>query len=189
MRETPARSLPAPALAICAAALSLAAGGCLMQASYSVNVTTADGVTLEVPLTSKFEIGPSAQDETVEVGNFRLVPQGAENARTMAYEFLVHFKGNNRPASIVIEDDTEEPIRELYTDTAPKVGKGGMWFGKTQGFNPNEERMNWVNTLDNGVRVLRLTVTLTDKSVHVLRLPIFVPAQVKAYFRAELGVK
>jgi len=160
-----------------------------MQASYSVNVTTADGVTIEVPLTNKFEIGPSATDAAVEVKNFRFVPQGAENARTMAYEFLVQFKGENRPASVVIDDDTEEPIRVVYTDNAPKVGKGGMWFAKTEGFNPNEERMNWVNSLDNGVRVLRLTVTLTDRSVHVLRLPVFVPAQAKAYFRAELGVK
>ena len=160
-----------------------------MQASYSVNVTTADGVTLEVPLSAKFEIGPSAIDDQVEVKNFRFVTLRVEPVRTMAYEFALQFKKGSKPVSIVVDDDTEDRIWSLYEDTAPKLLKGGIWVATTPGFNPNEERMNWLNSLDNGVRVLRFTVTLTDKSVHVLRLPIFVPGQAKAIFRAELGVK
>jgi hypothetical protein len=183
-KPTPARSL-----ALCAAAFSLAAGGCLMQASYDVNVTTADGVTLEVPLSAKFVIAPSAIDDQVEVRNFRFMPLKVEPVKTMAYEFALQFKKGSKPASIVVEDDTEDRIWSLYEDTAPKLLKGDIWIATTPGFNPNEERMNWLNSLDNGVRVLRFTVTLTDKSVHVLRLPIFVPGQAKAMFRSELGIK
>ena len=160
-----------------------------MQASYSVSVTTADGVTLEVPLSAKFEVPQYAIDDFVEVKNFRFMPLNVESVRTMAYEFALHFKRGCKPASIVVEDDTEDRIWSLYEDRAPKLLKGDFWIATTPGFNPNEERMNWLNTLDNGVRVLRFTVTLTDKSVHVLRLPIFVPGQAKAIFRSELGIK
>lgn len=160
-----------------------------MQASYSVSVTTADGVTIEVPLTGKFEVAPSAIDDYVEVKNFRFLPLAGQPVKTMAYEFVLQFKRGSKPALIVVDDDSEDRIWSLYEDRAPKLGKGEFWLALTPGFNPNEERMNWINSLDNGVRVLRFTVTLTDKSVHVLRLPVFVPAQAKAMFRAELGMK
>jgi hypothetical protein len=160
-----------------------------MQASYSVNVTTADGVTLEVPLSKKFEPGPSASDDAVAVVNFRFVPVNSDNVRTMGYAFGLKFYGNFRPASIVVADVSEEPIRDLFTDNAPKLVKDDRWLAASKGYDPNDERANWVLGLDNGVRTFRFTVTMTDRSVHVLRLPIFVPGEAKAMFRSELGLK
>jgi hypothetical protein len=184
-----AQTTPSRALASIIAVLSLAAGGCLMQADYSVTVTTADGVTLEVPLSRKFEIGPSATDDAVEVKNFQFLPMKKDDVKTMGYAFELRFKGNHRPALIVVADVTEDPIKDLLTDSAPKMMRENLWLSATQGYNPNEERMNWVLGLDNGVRTYRFTVTMTDKSVHVLRMPIFVPGDAKSFFRAELGIK
>ena len=180
---------PSRTLAILAAALSLAAGGCLLQADYSVTVTTADGVTLEVPLSRKFVIGPSSTDDAVEVKNFQFLPLKKDDVKGMGYAFALQFKGGHRPAQIVVVDVTEDPIKDLITDNSPKLEKGDVWISVTPGYNPNEERMNWVLGLDNGVRTYRFTVTMTDKSVHVLRMPIFVPGDAKAFFRAELGIK
>src|SRR5208282_5058401 len=84
MRFPTAQATPAKVIALCAAALSVAAGGCLMQASYSVSVTTADGVALEVPLSSKLEVPQYAVDDFVEVKNFRFMPLNVESVRTMA---------------------------------------------------------------------------------------------------------
>lgn len=160
-----------------------------MQPNYSVKVTTADNVTIELPLSNKFEIGPWAADDAVEVKNFRFLPLTNGDVKTMAYEFAVKFKGANKPALIVVDDDTDLPILDLFTVKAPKLDKNNYWIGSSPGYNANEERMNWINSLENGVRVLRITVTMTDGSVHVLRLPVFVPAQAKAMFRAEMGIK
>ena len=184
-----AQTSPSRLLTPFLAALSLAAGGCLMNADYSVTVTTADGVTLEVPLSSKPVMGPSASDDAVEVKNFQFLPMKTADSKTMGYAFELRFKGASRPALIVVEDISEEPIKDLLTDNSPKLVKNNLWHSLTRGYNPNEERLNWVLSLDNGVRTYRFTVTMTDKSVHVLRVPIFVPGSIKALFRAELGVK
>jgi len=169
------------------AALSLAFAGCLLQADYSVKITTADGVTLEVPLNKQGEI--HASDEVISVRNFQFVPTATEATKALGYLFELEFKEGTRPASIAVDDITEEPIMALMTDGAPKLDKRNRWVASTPGWNPAEERVNWISTLDNGVRVFRFTVKLTGGSVHVLRLPVFVPAWKKAELRTQLGVK
>lgn len=174
--------------AACAALLlALLAPGCLMQANYEVQYTAADGVVLDVPLSRNFRV--EAGDDAVTLANFQFMPLKSGDVRTMAYAFELKFLGSHEPAKIVMEDDTELPILELMTDASPKFFKDKLYLGHTPGFNPNDAHMTWINSLDNGVKVYRITITMKDGSVHVLRAPVFVPAEAKSMFRIELGVK
>lgn len=158
-----------------------------MQASYEVEYKAADGVTVAVPLSRAFKV--EAGDSAVELSNFRFVPNIQMEPKSMGYAFQLRFLKGSKPAKIVIEDDTEEPIFELLTDNQPKLVNGDYWFGPSQFWNPADMHVNWINSLDNGVRVYRITVTLTDGSVHVLHPAVFVPGEAKTMFRNELGVK
>ena len=178
---------PSIPLAASLALASLCLAGCLMQASYEVSVTTADGVTLQVPLSRTFKV--DAGDDAVKFFNFKFTPGSEGEVKTFGYAFALKFLGGHVPTQIVVEDDTEQPILQLFNDPAPKLNQSKVWVGRSKGFNPADEHINWVNTLDNGVRVYRFTITMTDGSVHIIRAPIFVPGEAKAMFRAELGLK
>ncbi len=168
-------------------ALALAAAGCSVNASYSVKITTGDGVDMEVPIAKRFEI--NASDDVMEVTNFKFMPVKRNDEGTMGFAVEIRFKGGARPTSITMDDDTEDPIVFVFTDASPKLVKGDRWQAATPGYNPADPRVNWVSTLDNGLRVYRFTATLADGKVDVLRLPIFVPGMAKEMFRTELGIK
>jgi hypothetical protein len=174
------------ALAAALAALSLAVSGCLVNASYNVKVTTADDVEMEVPLTQKAEI--TAADEVMKVANFRFVPLAKDQERAMGYFFDLQFIGGNKPASVSVDDVSEAPILAVLRDDAPKL-ENGHWIGKTAPYSPADQHLEWITTLDNGVRVFRFTVKLTDGRTDVLRLPIVMPQGTKTIFRAQLGIK
>ena len=180
------RDLLARSLAAASAALALVCGGCLMQASYSVKVTSADGVDMEVPLSMKWELNTG--DDAVAVRNFRLVPLIKDLDKAMGYFFELEFLKGARPVSIVVDDDSEAPILGLIVDKSPKLVRTNFWQAASPPYNPNDEHMTWVQTLDNSVRVFRFTVVLTDGTTHVLRMPFFVPGPTKQMFRAELGL-
>jgi hypothetical protein len=174
-------------LAVGLAGLTLAISGCSMQPDYSIKITTADDVVMEVPLSAKTVI--DAGDEAMKVVNFRFVPLSKDQQRAMGYLFEIDFLGGNRPVSIVVDDVSELPILNVLKDPAPKLVNSVHWVGTSNPYNPADEHMNWVSTLDNGARVFRFTVLLKDGTTHVLRLPILMPANTKLIFRSELGLK
>lgn len=179
------RSLLRPLLVSGALAAALMMGGCLLKPDFSVVVTSADGVQMEVPLSS----APiQAEDGPVKLLNLQFAPWKMEKGTGIAFSMGLEFKNGAKPTSILLEEDTEEPILPLLTDNNPKLGKGDRWLGVSQAFYPTDEHVNWVMTLDNGVRVYRVTVKLADGTTHVLRTPIFVPAASKAFMRTQLGV-
>jgi hypothetical protein len=135
----------------------------------------------------RFDI--NASDDVMEVTNFKFMPVKKSDAGTMGFIFELKFKGGAVPTSITVDDDTEAPIVFLYRDDAPKLVKGDRWQCVTPGFNPADEKVNWINTLDNGLRVYRFTATFAGGKSDILRLPVFVPGDVKAMFRAEIGIK
>jgi hypothetical protein len=175
------------ALAVSLAALSLAASGCLMQPSYSIKVTTAEGIEMEVPLTAKVDINVS--DDVIAVKNFRYVPLSKGSEKALGYYFELQFKHGAKPVSVVIDDVSEAPILNLVTDTAPKLVRTDSWEGTSGPYNTADSHVTWLATLDNGVRVYRITAKLPDGTTDVLRLPILMPSNTKAIFRAELGIK
>ncbi|HEY5079568.1 MAG TPA: hypothetical protein VII43_06955 [Opitutaceae bacterium] len=179
---------PAPRiLAVALAGLTLSISGCLLQADYSIKITTGDNVVMEVPVTSTTMLNTG--DEAMKVVNFRFVPLSKDQQKAMGYLFEVDFLGGNRPTSIVVDDVSDQPILNVIEDPAPKLFNSVHWVGTSKPYNPADEHMNWVSSLDNGVRVFRFTVKMKDGTTHVLRLPILMPANTKMIFRAELGIK
>jgi hypothetical protein len=174
-------------LAVVLAAFLVAGSGCSLQPSYSVKITTADDVTMEVPLGGNTEINTG--DDAVDVKVFRFVPLSKDTVRALGYYFAFKFKNGAKPASVVIDDVSEAPIQNILVDKAPKPESDGKWAGASPAYEPGDPHVNWLDTLDNGIRVFRITAVLKDGTTHVLRLPIPMPAGTKAIFRSELGIK
>ena len=187
-RNFASRGSSPAALAGALALAALALGGCLMQPSVAVSVTAADGQKLEVPLST----APApVTDEVVTVNSLQFAPWEADpdKPKTLAYTFVVQFKPGAVPAKIVIEDDTEDPILQIFEDDNPKFAKANIWGGFSRPFAPDDEHVQWMLNLDNNVRVYRFTATLKDGTVHVLYKPVFIPAAMKAFMRRRLGIK
>jgi hypothetical protein len=170
------------------ASLLLAASGCLMQPNVSVRVTVADGSTMDVPLT---QAPPPVTDGVVSVKNFQFAPwdMGKDKPKAITFTFVVGFAEGAEPASVVVDDFTEQPILEIFADKNAHVVKDHLWGAVTLPFAPQDEHVKWVLNLDNNVRVYRFTIKLRDGTTHVLLRPIFVPAQMKDFMRTQLGVK
>jgi hypothetical protein len=171
-----------------AGALALAAGlgGCLMAPEVAMQVTTADGQKLEVPLNAS---PPPTTDGVVSVNAIQFAPweMDANNkAKTLAFSFVIQFKPGSLPAKILIEDDTETPILTIFQDDHPNVIKDNLWGGISKPFAPSDEHVNWVLNLDNNIRIYRVTVVLKDGTTHVLLKPVFIPSNMKQFMRSRL---
>jgi hypothetical protein len=172
------------------ALLALLVGGssCLMQPSVSVRITVADGSSMDVPLT---EVPPPVTDGVVTIRNFQFAPwdMGKDKPKAIVFSFAMAFAAGSAPESIRVDDFTEEPILEIFTDPHGRVGKDGLYGGISKPFAPDDEHVKWIMNLDNNVRVYRFTVKLKDGTTHVLLRPIFVPAPMKDFIRNQLGIK
>jgi hypothetical protein len=192
MRRTPtdpAKAAWKPLGGACALVLaSTAFVGCLMQPDVAMSVTTADGHKMEVPLSAP--PGP-ATDGVVTVNAIQFAPwdMNADNkAKTLAFSFVIQFRPGTAPAKIVVEDDTESPILQIFEDDHPKILKENLWGGISKPFAPSDEHVNWVLNVDNNVRIYRVTVVLTDGTTHVILKPVFVPANMKAFMQKHLDL-
>jgi len=172
------------ALAGAVSAAALGAAGCLMQASYSANVTTADGAQIEVPLSREAVV---VDDGAVGVKSFRFEPVAVEGGKGLAFGFELEFHPGVKPVSIVVDDVSDQPILSVYADNAPAFAKKDIWRALSPPHGAADPLVGWLSTLDNTVKVYRFTVKLSDGTTHVLRYPIFAPAQMKAIMRANLG--
>jgi len=152
------------------AAASLVVTGCLMRANFSANVTTADGVQMEVPLNTA---PAKVEDDAMIVKRFQFAPWAMGTGKGLAFAFQLEF--------------SDTPILSIYTDKAPILIKD-VWNGVSIAHNPADEYVKWIMTLENNVKVYRFTVRLKDGTTHVLRYPIFAPANMKAFMRTQLGV-
>ena len=167
------------------AVLALGTGGCLMQASYSAMVTTADGTTVEAPLG---DTKPSVGDGTVTVNRFQYVPQLLpDKSKGIVMTFEAVFDDGALPGSILVEDITEAPIFAVLNETHPKMVKSTHWIGVTTPKHLDDPTYEWMLNLENTVKVYRFTITTNDGKVHVLRVPVFVPSQMKYFVRTQIG--
>ncbi len=178
-------SLSSRCLPCLLAAVSLGAAGCLMQASFTGNVTTADGVKLDVPLTVAKQ---DVHDDAVSVKNFQFAPWKMEDGKGVAFAFQLKLVHGTKPLSVAVDDVTEAPILSLFTDKAPILSKDNLWSGVSPPHHAVDEYAKWMMTLENSIRVYRFTLKLEDGTTHVLWYPIFVPTNMKAFMRSQLGV-
>jgi hypothetical protein len=171
-----------PTLAV---ALLIGTAGCIGQGDYIVKTTTADGVELEVPANRE---SIAVFDDVIRVDRFQFTPRLQEDPKGVAYTFSLEFRGGARPVAITVDDISEEPILTIYTDDSPKLVRGILWAATTKTYNPADEHVKWLQTLDSGVRAYRFTVRLADGTTHVLRYPIFVSNYAKMAARDALGI-
>jgi hypothetical protein len=159
-----------------------------MQPSVSVRITVADGTSMDVPLT---EVPPPVTDGVITIRNFQFAPwdMGKDKPKAIAFSFALGFAAGSAAESIRVEDFTEEPILEIFSDSSVRMGKDGLYAGVSKPFAPQDEHVKWIMNLDNNVRVYRFTVKLKDGTTHILFRPIFVPAPMKDFIRNQLGIK
>jgi hypothetical protein len=174
-------------IVLLAAAACLGLSGCNMKPDVAMSVTTADGQTLQVPLSLA---NTPVTDDRVTLKALQFAPWEVEGgvAKTVAFSFIIGFKPGDAPSKIVIEDDTENPILMIFEEDHPKIVKDNLWAGVSRPFSPSEDQVSWILNVDNNVRVYRVTVTLTDGSTHVLLKPVFIPSQMKYMMRKHLGL-
>ena len=156
-----------------------------MQASYSANVTTADGVQIEVPLSREPIV---IEDSAVSIKRFLYQPLPLDKGKGLAFAFMLEFKGGAKPVAIEVDDVSDMPILSVHTDNAPKLSNKNEWSAGTAPRPATDDLVKWLMTLENSVKVYRFTVKLADGTTHVLRYPVFAPGPMKAYMRSQLGL-
>ena len=177
---------PCRSLAGVLPAASLALAGCLIQPSYSVNRTTADGVNIEVPLTRDKVV---ITDGVLSIDRFDLPVMAIDGGgKGVAFGLEIHFREGAKPVSVVVDDVSDLPIMSVFVDNAPVLTKKNDWHALTPVHGSSEAIVKWLMTLDNSVQVYRFTVKLADGTTHVLRYPIFAPGQMKLIMRTQMSV-
>jgi hypothetical protein len=176
---------PVPCLAILLAAVLLAAPGCLMQPTFSVKTTTADGVVVEVPLTKTL---PVIEDDAMSVNRVLFTPVKVDKAYAITILFQLQFQKGQKPVLIAIDDVSDDPILNVMTVKDPVLTDKNHWNSASPPHNPADEYAKWMLTLDNTIKVYRFTVKLADGTTHVLRYPVYVPGMMKGYMRSQMGV-
>jgi hypothetical protein len=175
-------------LALAAALVMLGQSGCVMAPAVSLAVTTADGEKLEVPLNSA--PGP-ATDGTMTVKVFQFSPWqvAPDKPKQVTFSVIVQFTPGSVLTSMKIDDVTEAPIEHMYDDPHAKIMKENVWGTLSRPFAPQDEHVNWILTVENSVRIYRITAKLADGTTHTVLKPVFVPAAVKDFMRTQLGLK
>jgi hypothetical protein len=176
------------ALALCTSLLLLAQPGCVMQPNISLSVTTADGEKIDVPLNTN---APLATDGTMTVKVFQLSPWqvAPDKPKQITFSVIVEFVPGTKLESMTINDVTEPPIENIFTDEHASIVKNNIWGIVTKPFAPQDEHVNWILTVENTVRIYRFTAKLGDGTTHTVLKAMFVPATVKDFMRTQLGLK
>jgi hypothetical protein len=178
------------ALALAALTLVLGQPGCVMAPAISLSVVTADGEKLDVPLNTA---PVPVTDGTMTLKVFQMSPWqvGPDKPKQIAFSVIIQFVPGSVVTSMRIDDVTEAPIENIFDDPKGKVGamKDNVWGTVTHPFAPQDEHINWILTVENSVRIYRLTAKLADGTTHTVLKPLFVPAAVKDFMRTQLGLK
>jgi hypothetical protein len=175
-------------LAFGALVLVLGQGGCVMQPNISLSVTTADGERLDVPLNTQ---ALPVTDGTMTVKVFQFSPWqvAPDKPKQITFSVIVEFTPGTKLTSISIDDVTEAPIENIYSDPHATIVKNNIWGAVTRPYAPQDEHVNWILTVENSVRIYRVTAKLGDGTTHSVLKPLFVPAAVKDFMRTQLGLK
>jgi hypothetical protein len=182
----PSHRWPGPVL-LAAGCLLLA--GCNLSPDVAMTATTADGEKVQVPVGLSAN-GP-VDDGTVFVKLLQFAPfdMGKDKPRAIVFNFIIEFAKGAAPTYVKVQDVTEEPIEDIFTDDHAHLMKKNVWGGTSRPFAPQDEHINWILTLDNNTRLYRFTVKLADGTTHKLIKALIVPAYMKDFMRTQLGLK
>ncbi len=165
---------------LAAIALGASLAGCVvpMTSSNTYQVPLANGEKMEMSVVNG-GIGKVSGDGIRVVQN-ELNPMA--DKKHVAYVFEIAVKEGLVPRHVTIEDMTEDPVRVIVDDPAPKV-VAGHWKFTTAALDPKQPGTEWIIQLDDTIRVFRFTVTLADGSQVVLKQPAMYPIVLKSIIR------
>jgi len=105
----------------------------------------------------------------------------------LVYLFKIAFKNGVVPRRVTISDLTDDPAQTVVEDDAP-VLKDGHWLAPRIDRGPNDPTLDWVKTVDDSMRIYRMTVVLADGSQVVLNQPVSFPGFLKTAIRKTIGL-
>lgn len=114
------------------------------------------------------------RDGSVEGGQSKLVKVLASRfmvsakAKNGIYELGLMFSPGAEPASIRVEDVTDEKTHLLLQDDSPTTEKG-LWHKITDPVDLNATSMKWMHDIDDSFRVYAFHITLKDGQKITLR--------------------
>jgi hypothetical protein len=161
--------------------------GCVvpMTSSNTYMVPLSNGETMEMSIKNG---GLTLADQD----GIRIVEAGALNPSATKKEIVCTFqlivKSGHAPKRILIEDMTEDPVRVVVDDPAPKLDAANHWKLTTPVLDAKDPIFAWLTQLDDTIRVYRFTVTLADGSQVVLKQPQMYPVFMKQLIRKMLGM-
>ncbi len=165
-------------LAMIALVASLAGCAVPMTSSNTYEVPLANGEKMQMSVVNG-GIGKLSAGGIHIVQN-ELNPMA--DKKHVAFVFEIAVKEGLVPKHITIEDMTEDPVRVLVDDPAPRLANG-HWKFTTPALDPKQPGTEWIIQLDDTIRVFRFTVTLGDGSQVVLKQPAMYPIVLKSIIR------
>jgi hypothetical protein len=159
--------------------------GCVvpMTSSNTYLVPLSNGDSMEMSITK----GGLASAEGGGIKILQPALNPTADKKHVVYTFTLLAKGSLTVKHVMVEDLTEDPVRLVADDPAPKL-VGGKWQLTTPVLDPADPMFEWLVQLDDSIRVYRFTVTLADGTQVVLKQPAMFPIFEKQLIRKMLGM-
>jgi hypothetical protein len=175
-----------PVLLVAAVALAAILAGC--DTPFTVSNTTilvpiAGGEKVEVTFGRAGPVLVDKDGVRMEGAILDLSPD--KKHVIYAFKFLV--KNGVAPKRVTVTDLTDDPAELLIDDRDPHL-QDRRWLAPRIPRDGHEPALAWLHTVDDSMRIYRLTVTLADGTVAVLDQPVSYPGFLKAAILKTIGV-
>ena len=159
----------------------LGVAGCA-TGDLSMVATIAGGEKIRVPIGSNGAALTREGGVQINTSSFTLNP---EKKFVYVFEFTVE---RNRPLRHVrVEDVSDESAVTLIDRADPTLSAAGRWRGESEPLSTGSERLKWLVTISNSLRVVRFTLTFADGKTQVLHQGTLFPAGLKSTVRQAMG--
>jgi len=165
--------------------LFAAMAGCAvpMTSSNTYMVPLANGENMEMSIKN----GGLAMVEQDGIRISQVALDPSADKKHVVYTFGLIAKSGLAVKHITVEDMTDDPVRIVEDDPAPKL-VDGKWKVSTPILDATDPVFIWLIQLDDSIRVYRFTVTLADGKQVVLKQPAMFPVFLKQLMRVMLGI-
>ena len=160
-------------------------GGCA-TGDYVFVTRISTGEKIQIPLSHGAPL--PAKNGTIEIVYAGMTPLPPVDKKEFIYLFELRETTGKAPRSIRIDDVSDDKQMLILEESAPKL-QNSLWVSKSRGFEPNDPVLNWVNYVDDSVRVFRFTVVNSEGTTVIVDQAWFVPGWIKGGIRRFLGME